>query len=186
MNTEKFAQRLQQARESKKLTLKRLKEKTGISMSALSHYSSGINLPPLDIAAKLADALDVSLDWLCSAEPEVKQQKEIFSNCEEVAVFIDMALASFKSASVKCQEDNAIGFHEQCINLQIASRALYRYYRQKEAGESLNQILPTDLQGDFVPYKKAMEQQLREGLRQANYWETGLKQDNHSNEDLPF
>lgn len=68
MNANQFAERFTQARTQKKFTLKQLSEQTGISVSALSHYANGANLPPLDAAVKIADALAVSLDWLCGAD----------------------------------------------------------------------------------------------------------------------
>lgn len=70
MTTVLFAERFKAAREKSGLTLKELKDRIGVSVSALSHYANGANLPPLDVAAKLAAVLGVSLDWLCGIDDE--------------------------------------------------------------------------------------------------------------------
>lgn len=75
-----FSQRLKQARETKGISLKELRETVGVSQSTMSHYSSGGVLPPLDVACRIAEALDVTVDWLCG-----KEKKETVSNLGDVA-----------------------------------------------------------------------------------------------------
>ncbi len=65
MDVTSFSERLNQARNKKGLTLKALAAAANVSPSAMTHYGRGASLPPLDIAARLASALGVSLDWLC-------------------------------------------------------------------------------------------------------------------------
>ena len=43
---------------------KQMAEKANVSLSALASYIRGEKAPPIDIAARLADALDVSVDYL--------------------------------------------------------------------------------------------------------------------------
>lgn len=47
-----------------KLTLKELANKAGISYSSIFRYESGERVPTLDVAAKLAAALNCSVDDL--------------------------------------------------------------------------------------------------------------------------
>ena len=68
MQKDTFAERLRLAREKKGMGLKELREAVGVSQSAMSHYSTGATLPPLDVAVKIADALGVSLNWLCGKD----------------------------------------------------------------------------------------------------------------------
>ena len=68
MSPEIFAARFKEAREKKNITIKALQPLVGASPSAMNGYSTGKNLPPLDIACKIATELDVSLDWLCGIE----------------------------------------------------------------------------------------------------------------------
>lgn len=70
-----FASRLKEARKKKKIELQALREKVNISQSAMSHYSTGTTVPTLEVAAKLAEALGVSLDWLCGLSEESETQK---------------------------------------------------------------------------------------------------------------
>ncbi len=66
-----FAQRLKEARTALKLTQTELSKLSGVTPATISAYecadgSKGKN-PSLDNALKLAQALNVSLDWLCGS-----------------------------------------------------------------------------------------------------------------------
>lgn len=66
-----FAQRLKEARIASKLTQIELSKMSGVTPATISAYecadgSKGKN-PSLDNALKLAQALNVSLDWLCGS-----------------------------------------------------------------------------------------------------------------------
>lgn len=71
MNKEVFVARLKDARERKDLTLKELAEKCNVSLSAINRYVAMASMPTIEVAASIAEALDVSLDWLCG----LKQQE---------------------------------------------------------------------------------------------------------------
>lgn len=69
LDMELFAKRLKEARQNKGIKQKELSELTGISVAMLSAYENpnakaGKN-PTLSTAYTLANALDVSIDWLC-------------------------------------------------------------------------------------------------------------------------
>lgn len=71
MNTKIFAQRLKEARTTAKMTQADLCKLSGVTAATISAYESsdgtkGKN-PSLDNALKLAQALNVSLDWLCGS-----------------------------------------------------------------------------------------------------------------------
>lgn len=71
--SESFGDRLRKAREEKKLTQGELADKTGFQPSAISHFESNRRSPSFDNLKKLADALNVSLDYLLgrSAPPTI-------------------------------------------------------------------------------------------------------------------
>lgn len=79
MNTTIFAQRLKEARTAAKLTQAELCKLSGVTAATISAYESadgnkGKN-PSLDNALKLAQALGISLDWLCGSivsKPQVQ------------------------------------------------------------------------------------------------------------------
>lgn len=67
----KFADRLREARDLKKLSQGDLAEKSGLQPSAISHFETGKRAPSFDNLKRLADALAVSVDYLLgrNAEP---------------------------------------------------------------------------------------------------------------------
>ncbi len=79
MDTTIFAQRLKEARTAAKLTQAELCKMSGVTAATISAYESadgnkGKN-PSLDNALKLAQALGISLDWLCGSivsKPQVQ------------------------------------------------------------------------------------------------------------------
>lgn len=59
-----FGDRLTLLRKKKKLTQEQLAERVGISTKELSDYEEHDASPPLNIAIRIADILDTSLDFL--------------------------------------------------------------------------------------------------------------------------
>lgn len=71
MNINTFSERLRETRRGKDLTQAQLAKLSGVTAATISAYEStdskkGCN-PSLENAAKLAEALSVSLDWLCGS-----------------------------------------------------------------------------------------------------------------------
>lgn len=60
-----FGERLKQARLDHHLSQSALAHQLGIGRSTLVEYESGATVPSLTVAVRLAQALEVSLDWLC-------------------------------------------------------------------------------------------------------------------------
>lgn len=65
-----FAQRLKTARENRKLSQGDLAERSRLQPSAISHFETGSRSPSFDNLKKLADALDVSTDFLLGRTDE--------------------------------------------------------------------------------------------------------------------
>ena len=59
-----FPDRLRTAREHRRLMQGELAERTGLQPSAISHFETGARKPSYDNLRLLADALDVSTDYL--------------------------------------------------------------------------------------------------------------------------
>jgi transcriptional regulator with XRE-family HTH domain len=59
-----FGDRITLLRKKKKLTQEQLAEQVGISAKELSEYESDAASPPLNVAIRIADILDTSLDFL--------------------------------------------------------------------------------------------------------------------------
>ena len=63
-NPQGFSERLRSRRAELGLTQRELSKKSGIAVPQLSRYELGQSMPRADIAAKIANALDVTYDWL--------------------------------------------------------------------------------------------------------------------------
>jgi len=63
-----FGERLREIRLDCSLSLKQLAGRAGVSLSALGRYERGRTVPGLDVAAALAEALDVSIDYLATGK----------------------------------------------------------------------------------------------------------------------
>lgn len=59
---ERFAAAMREARARKKMSQKELSEECGIATSTISSYESGGKVPPLDVAVRIAAALNLSID----------------------------------------------------------------------------------------------------------------------------
>lgn len=59
-----FTERLKAVREEKGLSQTELAAKTGLQPSAVSHFESGRRSPSFDNLRRLADALNVTIDYL--------------------------------------------------------------------------------------------------------------------------
>lgn len=98
MNNKMFSTRLKLAREKKGIGLKELRELVGVSQSAMSHYSTGATLPPLDVASKIADNLGVSLGWLCG-KSEIRRFE--YSTYGDIARAILSVLKEFDKSKAR-------------------------------------------------------------------------------------
>jgi transcriptional regulator with XRE-family HTH domain len=71
MSTEAFPSRLKTARELRELSQSALAERAGLPSTSISHFESGTRKPSFDNLRLLADALQVTADYLLGriAEP---------------------------------------------------------------------------------------------------------------------
>lgn len=67
-----FEERLLEIRKSRGMSQEALAEKVGVSRQAVSKWETGEALPDYAKLIALADALEVSLDYLCGREPRVE------------------------------------------------------------------------------------------------------------------
>jgi bacteriophage CI repressor helix-turn-helix domain len=63
-----FGTRLREVRKSKKITQIELANMLGISQKSYSHWENNKTFPSFENLIKLADLLEVSLDWLFGRE----------------------------------------------------------------------------------------------------------------------
>lgn len=70
---ETFANRLKEARSKAGVNQTELAKYCGIKQSTISTYENGNSTPDLEVAAKFAEKLGVSLDWLCGFEKKPQE-----------------------------------------------------------------------------------------------------------------
>lgn len=73
------ADRIKECRENQGLSMTKLAEKTGLTLSAISQFESGERDPSLESLKKLADALQVSADYIMGREEEISDQNILAS-----------------------------------------------------------------------------------------------------------
>lgn len=66
-----FELRLLEARKKKGFTQKQVAEKAEIHVASYSAYENNHKIPPVDILLRIANVLEVSLDWLCGQGAEL-------------------------------------------------------------------------------------------------------------------
>lgn len=133
MQKDTFAERLRLAREKKGMGLKELRETVGASQSAMSHYSTGATLPPLDMAVKIAEALGVSLNWLCGKD-EFLTPKNSCGYVVRMMLKIVDALPDWKPASIVTWQNDTHDF----VRLTVADTApIYSFFQKKERFEEM-------------------------------------------------
>lgn len=72
LNMQIFSERLKASRQKKGLSQAELGKKLGLTAATIGSYESAKNakIPSLDKAFAIAEALDVTIDWLCGIEKE--------------------------------------------------------------------------------------------------------------------
>ena len=87
-NESLFKLRLQQMRKKRELNQEELAGKAGLTSTAISHFESGSRKPSFDNLRKLADALEVSIDFLMGRTDSMSgaqvAEAEIFRDYENL------------------------------------------------------------------------------------------------------
>ena len=81
----KFADKMIQARKDKGLTRSQLAEAIGTSAAIVGRYERDEMKPSIEVAAKVAEVLNVSLDYLAGAASVAIRDKKMISRLEGIA-----------------------------------------------------------------------------------------------------
>lgn len=95
-----FNKILKQVRESKKMSQADLAKLAGLKPAAISHFETGQRSPSFDNLKKLADALNVSTDYLMGRIDEPEHGKGIASAPRAKQLFRHMEKMSEESFSI--------------------------------------------------------------------------------------
>ena len=74
---EKFAENLKKYRTQKDISQEELAKKAGVHSTHLSRYERGLSMPSLEVAYKMAKALDLSIDELVYGDHNAKMEQSI-------------------------------------------------------------------------------------------------------------
>ncbi|NHE56328.1 helix-turn-helix domain-containing protein [Cyclobacterium plantarum] len=103
------SEKIRLTRQQKKLSRGELSKISGVNLKSLSRYELGTTVPPADVLKSIADALEVSTDYLVSENGQVQiKDKELFKKfeliqemeCETKSMimnFLDLAIRGFKA-----------------------------------------------------------------------------------------
>ena len=103
MDKAEFGYRLTHSRAIKKMTRQQVANRANISLSALAAYERGENAPPIDVTERLANILDVSLDWLTGRETNEKDNS--LKTWEEIINNMAILTADTPQIKVRLRED---------------------------------------------------------------------------------
>lgn len=95
-----FSEILKKIRESKKMSQADLAELAGLKPAAISHFETGLRSPSFDNLKKLADALNVSTDYLMGRIDEAKHGKGMASAPRAKQLFRHMEKMSEESFTI--------------------------------------------------------------------------------------
>lgn len=79
-----FGDKMMQARKVKGLSREELAEKIGTSGPIVGRYERGDMMPSVEIATKISDALDVSLDFLVGKSSLLVKDKKTLKRLEDI------------------------------------------------------------------------------------------------------
>lgn len=79
-----FGNKVAQLRKERDLSRDELGEKIGTSGAIVGRYERGDMNPSIEIAAKIAEALDVSLDFLMGLSSELVKDKKMVNRLEDI------------------------------------------------------------------------------------------------------
>ncbi|SHM88152.1 Helix-turn-helix domain-containing protein [Cyclobacterium lianum] len=104
-----ISEKIRLTRQQKKLSQGELSTISGVNLKSLSRYELGTIVPPADVLKSIADALEVSTDYLVNENRQVQiKDRELFKKFELIQEmegetksmimnFLDLAIRDFKA-----------------------------------------------------------------------------------------
>lgn len=123
-----FSIRLKEARKNKDITQAELSRITGIAPATLSSYEKDGKNPTIDKAVIIANALDVSLDWMCGNEKEVSEEFK-FEDIANALIFLFKYLHFNINFDEKFDENDYTMIHS-IVTLTTDSGIIYNFLKE--------------------------------------------------------
>lgn len=119
LNVEVFGKNLEIERKKQHITQEKLAELASVSVQTISGYEQGTKSPNLKTVVKIANALNLSLDYLCDGS-EVAEQKETchqITTLADVQAMFDFLCEKIPDCTIESEDDHISVFLENCPQL---------------------------------------------------------------------
>lgn len=126
-NANTFARNLKAAREKAGLSQAALAKEAGVALQSISAYESTLNhkSPSINNAVKLANALNVSLDWLCGRDDVSSEESyDTYKKCALVVLALQRTIPNL---SVTASVDFNYAEENQ-IHIYMSNEVLFRFF----------------------------------------------------------
>lgn len=120
-----FSKRLKEARQKAGLTQAELAKKAGTTSATVSSYESAgtIKKASLDLAMNFANALNVSLDWLCGIDGQTKNANNVTDFSAKDYLYSLVRVIS----EMSCEVDDSIYGGEKALSIVITKYPLIAF-----------------------------------------------------------
>lgn len=154
-----FSVRMKEARQKVDISQAELSRRTGIAPATLSSYEVTENPknPTLDKVILIAKALNVSIDWLCGLENEVKDNENIgFDEIMKAIILLSglkKSSFSYCDGAMNCLESFDINFYDSVIvNFCIEYQKIKEFIENEDYPQYLKDGLLQALINKFSNY----------------------------------
>lgn len=149
MNISLFSERLKQIRQKRDLSYKQLSDLSGVTATALSNYEKNGKIPNLDSAVKIAQALQISLDWLCGIENQTNSKKD---DSKTILQELSHIMDSFEFEIEHKSNENLVNvvdtFFKCSVSDNIAS--FCQEYAAIKQMEKITQLMTPEMKQDLI------------------------------------
>jgi transcriptional regulator with XRE-family HTH domain len=126
-----MGQRILELLEQKDMTQRELAQKLGITEVSVSRYINGTHKPHSDIISKIAECLNVSVDYLLGRTSN-KNEEELIQK-----FIIESMETSFSQRLIELLESNNISQRELAMKVGVQEATISRYINEHRAPHSI-------------------------------------------------
>lgn len=177
--------RIRAIMDKRKMKQKDLADKTGIARQSIGYYADGSNIPNAEVLAKIAQALDVSSDYLLGLSDDEKPKANTTSlvTCADAIRCLSL-LSTINGTHVQVydEEYNGEGYSDPNVCFTFYNPGIVKYYKSINQVNQAVRNIPdsiqiTALQFQFDATQKLMEEAEKTKLSFNGFVDT---------EELPF
>ena len=164
-----FSSRLKELRSRNKLTQKEFSQKVGCTAATLSAYENGTKNPSLEIIKSIAEACEVSIDWLCGLTDKktneliISDMSHIVSLLFKINNKIDMTLNydnSLCTSKISFHTQDMLGFIKRWVKMkdlfdkEMIDNDVYDLWKEKEILNFRNKPIFKNFDSEYEFFSK--------------------------------